>query len=516
MAKRAWWILGLLLLSFGGIMLWLVNSASNNGEEMAEASFGTAILTAEPLATISPAPSQAAYAITDAEALEFMNTISNGSPLAIKEALARITAEQDRRFIPVLIDAYRGLQLRLLRVVDVQPILETLETLSGQTFGEDWPAWVEWYGNTDLEPPPGFTGWKGRMLAQIDPGFGQFLQDGLPSRLRPEEIQWGGVVVDGIPALDNPPMLGAEEATYLNSQDAVFGLALNGEARAYPLRILDWHEMANDVVGGVPISLAYCTLCGAAIAYDGRASDSNTYTFGSSGFLYRSNKLMYDRQTRTLWNQLTGEPVLGELAGTEVTLNLLPVVLTTWQDWQQRHPNTLVVDVETGFPRNYTAGAAYGDYFAAAETMFPVAQRSSLLPAKAQIYALRVADIPKAYPLDALAEAVVVNDRVGETAVVLIAPNGVVMVEGDSQRAGAVRYQAGGEVRAYLRGSETFAPGEMDNEVVDGNGRSWQVTEEALVSPDGQTLDRVSGHLAYWFGWFAFFPDTLVYGLEGG
>ena len=85
--------------------------------------------------------------------------------------------------------------------------------------------------------------------------------------------------------------------------------------------------MANDVVGGVPVSIAYCTLCGAAIAYEGEASDGSIYTFGSSGLLYRSNKLMYDRPTRTLWNQLTGEPVMGELAGSDVTLNVLPVVL---------------------------------------------------------------------------------------------------------------------------------------------------------------------------------------------
>lgn len=248
-------------------------------------------------------------------------------------------------------------------------------------------------------------------------------------------------------------MLAADKATYLEPGDAVFGIALNGEARAYPLRILDWHEMAYDVVGGVPVSLAYCTLCGAAIAYNGQASDGSTYTFGSSGFLYRSNKLMYDRQTDTLWNQLTGEPVLGQLASDGLTLELLPVVLTTWEEWQNEHHDTLVVDENTGFPRNYTAGAAYGNYFASGETMFPVAQRSDLLPAKDQIYALRLAGVPKAYPLKALAEEVVVNDTIAETNLVLFAPHGVVEVNGDNQYIGEVTYQAGAEVRAYERGS---------------------------------------------------------------
>ncbi len=307
-------------------------------------------------------------------------------------------------------------------------------------------------------------------------------------------------------------MLTADKADYLQPGDAVFGIALNDEARAYPLRILDWHEMANDVVGGVPVSLAYCTLCGAAIAYNGDASNGSTYTFGSSGFLYRSNKLMYDRQTNTLWNQLTGEPVLGELVDQDVTLELLPIVLTTWEEWQNQHPDTLVVDENTGFPRNYSAGAAYGNYFADSETMFPVAQRSDLLPAKDQIYALRVEGLPKAYPLETLAAEIVANDTIGETNLVLVAPRGIVEVDGDNQYVGRVTYQAGAEVRAYERGDKKFAPGPDENTLLDDGGMEWQVTEEALLSPDGESLPRIPGHLAYWFGWYAFFPETLLYG----
>jgi hypothetical protein len=270
--------------------------------------------------------------------------------------------------------------------------------------------------------------------------------------------------------------------------------------------------MANDVVGGVPVSVAYCTLCGAAIAYNGQASDGETYTFGSSGFLYRSNKLMYDRQTRTLWNQLTGEPVLGELVNADITLDLLPVVLTTWQEWQNQHPDTLVVDVETGFPRNYTAGAAYGNYFADSGTMFPVAQRSGLLAPKAQIYALRVEGTPKAYPLQDLADERVVNDTIDATNLVLVAANGLVQVEGDNQYVGEVTYQAGGEVRAYARADHSFSSAPTADELLDDKGQSWQVTEDALLGPNGETLSRLPGHLAYWFGWYAFFPDTQVYG----
>jgi len=447
--------------------------------------------------------------ISEAEASQLMQAlITPDAP----DAIQKILAANDTRFIAVFIELMRVAQIGLIDPTPYGDYIDALEKLSGQSFGSDWPGWIEWYGKTDLTPPPGFAGWKGQLLTGIDPRFADFLRDDAPLRIRVEEIQWGGVRVDGIPALDNAAMIPAAEASYLTPDEPVFGLSINGDRRAYPLRILDWHEMANDVVGGVPVSLAYCTLCGAGVAYDGRASDGKEYTFGSSGFLFRSNKLMYDRQTRTLWNQLTGEPMLGELADTDVKLSLLPVVLTTWAEWQKQHPDTVVLDVNTGHDRPYTPGAAYGDYFSAADTMFPVWQRNELLPAKARVYALRINGVPKAYPVEALTAEKVVNDSLGGTSVVLVATRGAVQVEGVNQRVGPVTYDAGGEVRAFDRGDCTFSPGPDADPVIDAEGQSWTVTEEALIGPNGESAPRLNGHLAYWFGWFAFFPNTLVYG----
>jgi hypothetical protein len=441
-----------------------------------------------------------------------MYKLSSSQQHDAQEAVDVILAAEDSRFIPVFIELMRANQIGILRGAGYQTHIRALEFLSGKKFGDDWPAWVEWYGGTDLTPPPGFTGWKGLLLGVIDPGFTAFLQDRFPSTIRVEEILWGGVPLDGIPALDNAAMIPAGEATYLEPEEPVFGISINGDHRAYPLRIMDWHEMANDVVGGVPISLAYCTLCGAGIAYDGRASNGDVYTFGSSGFLFRSNKLMYDRQTRTLWNQLTGEPVLGELVGSEVKLNLLPVVVTTWESWLNQHPDTLVLDSNTGYQRPYVPGAAYGDYFTYDDTMFPVWQRADLLATKDRVYALYIDGFPKAYPVKVLIEERVVNDMVGDVPVVLIAPRGDITVDGENQRVGSVSYNAGGEVRAYRRGDETFVPSTDPDTVLDLAGRTWRVTEEALVSPSGEHALRINGHLAYWFGWYSFFPKTLVYG----
>jgi hypothetical protein len=475
----------------------------------------TAEPTAVPTATAVP-PTPAPEPISDEEATQLMVTLLEGGSSVAVPALERVTAQQDERFIPVLLELYRARQLNLRYNLQAEQILTALTEISGQDFGENLWAWIEWYGTTDISPPDQFTSWKGRIMAELDPAFAVFLQDRHPSRLRVEEIMWGGVIVDGIPALDNPPMINPEAADYLNPWDPVFGLAINGETRAYPLRIVDWHEMVNDVVGGVPVSLAYCTLCGAAIAYDGRNLDADgapiTYDFGSSGFLYRSNKLMYDRQTQTLWNQLTGEPVLGPLAAADIRLELLPVVLTTWDEWQSAHPDTVVLAEETGFNRPYFAGAAYGHYFADDETMFPVWQRSAELAAKSQVFALNFNDTPKAYPLDLLTTAGVVNDELAGTELVLVADGGLISVDdGFSQYIGAVTYQAGAAVRAYERDGHTFQPGADAGTVVDETGAVWTVSETALTSPDGTELPRLSGHLAYWFGWYAFYPETLLY-----
>lgn len=221
-----------------------------------------------------------------------------------------------------------------------------------------------------------------------------------------------------------------------------------------------------------------------------------TLVFGSSGFLFRSNKLMYDRETSSLWHSLTGEPVVGALAHSGIKLQILPVVVSTWGQWLADHPDTTVLSLDTGYRREYVPGAAYGGYFASPDTMFPVWQRSGVLPAKSFVFALSVNGTPKAYPLGTLERERVINDTLGGEEVVLVAE---------------VR---GRTVRAYRRGGHRFGPGAEDRAVVDERGTRWRVTEEALVEVggSGSVLDRVAGHISYWFGWYAFNPRTLVYG----
>ena len=182
-------------------------------------------------------------------------------------------------------------------------------------------------------------------------------------------------------------MLAAGDAEYLADTDIVFGLEVGEAARAYPKRILAWHEMFVDTIEGVPVVGVYCTLCGSMILYDS-VVDGYEHELGTSGFLYRSNKLMYDRATQSLWNTLWGTPVVGPLVGEGIRLPRRSVVTTTWGEWRRRHPDTEVLDLDTGHSRDYAEGAAYRDYFATDDLMFNTSQVDTRLANKAEVLGL--------------------------------------------------------------------------------------------------------------------------------
>jgi len=372
-------------------------------------------------------------------------------------------------------------------------IEKILRELTGQSFGVAWPAWMEWLGKQNIEPHRVYPIFKSKIFGKIDPAFQEFLSPTAARTIRLDEVVWGGVRKDGIPALDNPSMIPAAAARYLDEQDEIFGVGVNGIYHAYPLRIMNWHEMLNAVIGGTPVSLSYCTLCGAAVLYE-TTVEGVAYDFGSSGLLYRSNKLMYDRRTNSLWSSLHGEPVIGQMVGRGIKLKRLYVVRTTWGEWRRLHPTTLVLDKETGFQRNYAEGAAYAEYFASDETMFPVAWRDKRLKAKDWIYGIIIGGTSKAYPLRALRNMPIAHDRVANEEIVLIS---------DAKRLSA---------RAYETKGHRFVAKKENGNLIDNGDDEWLIEEEKLVRiADHKELFRLPGHLAYWFGWYAFFPSTEVY-----
>ena len=363
----------------------------------------------------------------------------------------------------------------------------TLAELTGERDRRSWFDWMLWQeDHPEIVPHPSYVTVKRDTLLQIDPNFAVFLD---PDDLRPErmrirfeEIVWGGVRKDGIPALDQPQLVPVAEAGYLLERDLVFGIAINGDVRAYPLRIMGWHEMFNDVIGGVPLSLAYCTLCGSGILFETQVpGEAEPFRFGSSGFLYRSNKLMYDRATHSLWNQFTGQPVTGALAESGLALTRRPVVIDTWANWRDQNPDTQVLSLETGFRRDYGSGVVYQDYFASDELMFPTNTDERLHKQKDYVFGVQQFGGAKAWPLSAFAERAVINDALGDRPLVLI---------GDAETRA---------VRAYERGELSFT-GDLLG-LVDSDGTAWRVGEEALEAADGRRLPRVAGHIAYWFAW---------------
>lgn len=387
---------------------------------------------------------------------------------AVVRAAARdaLIARNDPTIAAALVDAV------FFNIHGRAETIAVLEHLLGEKHGTSFKKWIETIGRReDITPAPGYLAFKSRLFAKIDPALAAFLKDDAPRTIRAEEIVWGGVKKDGIPALDNPKFIDAARATFMLPEEQVFGVVIDGDIRAYPERILAWHEMANDRVGGRNVSLSYCTLCGAAILYD-----AGDYTFGSSGFLYRSNKLMYDRQTNTLWSQLTGEPVMGPLVAKKLPpLRVLPLTVTTWREWFAKHPKTRVLSMETGYDRDYRPGAAYGKYFASPDLMFPVWKKvPSSLAAKEWVLVVNVGGARKIYPIDDLPK--VLHDRVGQTDIVLISE------------------------RAYESRGRRFA--EDDD---------FTITEEALIASDGTRLPRVPSHRAFWFGAAASYPGTEVW-----
>lgn len=367
-------------------------------------------------------------------------------------------------------------------------IIAALKKLTGKDL-PDWNAAMLWQeAHKEIIPHESFRKFKLNVFRSIDPNFMRFLEGERSARsnmkIRLEEITWGGVVVDGIPSLDNPTMISGDAAEYIKDSDLVFGIEINGDARAYPLRIMGWHEMFNETIGGVPVTLAYCTLCGSGILFETHVEGRDKpLVFGSSGFLYRSNKLMFDRETNSLWNQFTGEPVSGPLVNEGIKLKIRPVVITTWERWKASNQKSKILSLKTGHRRNYASGNVYNAYFASPDLMFPVIVKDeSQLKRKEYVFGIRDVGVSKAWPITAFSDVHVINDAIGDRNLVLI---------GDA----ATR-----SVRAYERGEREFAVGDSEEQVKDGE-TIWQISEASLTNEVGKTLPRVAGHIAYWFAW---------------
>lgn len=370
-------------------------------------------------------------------------------------------------------------------------VLDLLDEQTGQSFGRDVNAWMRWNWNRDVDLHPDYSVFKHHFYRRIDPRFAEYFDDHPAATIRLDEILWGGVIRDGIPPLNDPVTIAANEATYLADSDVVFGVKFAGQPRAYPKRILAWHEMVKDHVGGLSINGVYCTLCGSMIVYETEV-DGTHHELGTSGFLYRSNKLMYDRATKSLWSTLRGEPVVGPLVGKAIRLQPRHVVTTTWGQWKADHPDTDVLSLQTGHRRDYGEGVAYRDYFSNDRLMFAVPKTDNRLKNKDEVLIIRVGtDEPVAISADFLIEHPVFQDKIGDRPYVVVT-------------------DPSGANRVYASDGVSWKKELADHQALSRDGRRWTITEEALTSDDGQQLARLPAHRAFWFGWFADHPNVRL------
>ena len=405
----------------------------------------------------------------------------------IKEQTIQMLSENwENGFTPCLIEILRFSREDWLN----NSIHRLLSEKNGVNGINNFYNWLEWIWSQEIPNEDYFFNLKGEIYKHIDSKFEYYFKDrNTQNEIKLEEVVWGGVKQDGIPPLRDPEMISAERADYLEDGNIIFGFYINGIPRAYPKRILAWHEFFVDDFDDKRIAGVYCTLCGTVIAYD--MTHKGTYhDLGTSGFLFRSNKLMYDKATQSLWSTIEGKPVLGPLIGKGIELETYPVVTTTWKEWKTRHPDTEVLSLNTGHQRDYDEGAAYKDYFATDELMFPVPYQNASLKNKDEVFIVRTEGY-KVHPL-----AISVNymkkkkwhqDKIG--------PNSIIITSDKS-----------GAVRAY-NASEIVFKSSSKGKLKDSRGRIWTIEEECLTSDDGQRLDRVSGHNIFWFAWQAAYPN---------
>jgi hypothetical protein len=281
------------------------------------------------------------------------------------------------------------------------------------------------------------------------------LPDGTKYLVHPNEILSGGPPKDGIPSIDNPMYVTVEEADeWIRDNELVLAIDYNGVKRIYPLQILVWHEIINDTIAGDPILITYCPLCGSGIAFE-RKIDGREVEFGTSGKLYNSNLVMYDRLTDTYWTQIDGEAIVGELTGRKLTPVSIDTV--TWREWKAVHPDSEILSQETGYSRSYGRDP-YGSYYEDSFVMFPVENQDDRVHPKTVIFGIEVDGAHKAYREDDLKELGTIEDEL--------------------------------------------------------NGKRLRVTRDEagvvkIINLDSG--DEIVKERDFWFAWYAFHPDTQLY-----
>lgn len=330
-----------------------------------------------------------------------------------------------------------------------------------------------------------------------------------------EEIMVGNPVKNGIPSLTAPKMESVEDAAlWLSDRSPVIAVAVGDEARAYPLAVLMWHEIANDVIADVPVAVTFCPLCNSSVTFDRRVNEA-VLEFGVSGMLRNSDLIMYDFESESWWQQLTGEGLAGAFAGK--ILEIVPSQVVSFGSFAERYPDSLIMSRETGYNRQYGVNPYTGyDSRTGNPFLFRDAVDPRLSPPVAHVLAATIDGVPIAYPFATLREEGVINDTVAETPLVIFFQGGVASALGDYNIDNARDIGTAGMYRSTLDGSALIFAANSDGTFSDdATGSTWNAYGEAVAGElAGRQLEWLNAFPHFWFAWAAFYPDTLVYGLE--
>lgn len=315
-----------------------------------------------------------------------------------------------------------------------------------------------------------------------------------------DQIVSGGPPPDGIPSIDDPRFVSVQEADgRLEDSELVLGLNINGDIRAYPLQILVWHEIVNDKVGGVPVAVTYCPLCFTNQVFNRTLENGQILEFGTSGKLYNSNLVMYDRTTKSLWSQAMSQGIVGKLSG--IKLERLPFDVAYWKEWKQLFPDSKVLSTDTGSARPYGADP-YGDYYTNGEVLFPVLNRDDRLGLKEIVVGFENNGQYKAYKLQEIENKKVINDQVNGKPIALLSLHPFMVRAFDP----VVDEQV--MEFSYNAKEQNF----VDNQT----GSLWNFDGKAFGGQmKGKQLTRLPFDEGFWFEWVAFHPKTELYKEDG-
>jgi hypothetical protein len=298
---------------------------------------------------------------------------------------------------------------------------------------------------------------------------------------------------DAIPPLFYPEYIEPDKAKWIRPDDLILGIEYNGESRAYPLLILNWHEIVNDNVGGKNFLITYCPLCASGIVFD-REIDGQIYSFGNTGSLYESAMVMYDRETESYWWQVGGAAIEGPLEGQK--LEMLPSVISEWDEWLNLHPETLILSRNTGYERDYDADNYRSYNLPDSPPSWPISKLNDRLPPKTMITGISINNESKAYPILSLGDTVF-TDNVGE--------NRVLIISKPSTSYLAIFYSQIEDVELHFK----IQNGVLRDEETESIWNSAGISVEGRLS--GFKLKQIPSSTEFWFAWAIAQPNTEIY-----